>query len=170
MHDPRFAPNHGRAYQADPTPARHTQTGPPSDDKGQLKGTFKRGNHLANAAGICLFGSIVLPPESLPTFLALVTGWQLSPGEITRTAERIAAIRQAFNLREGITPKDFRLQGRPLGDPPLKEGPLANVTIDADTLRAEYFKAMDWDPETGKPSKNKLLELGLDDVAKDLWP
>jgi hypothetical protein len=29
---------------------------------------------------------------------------------------------------------------------------------------------MDWDRLTTKPSKAKLLSLGLDDVVKDLWP
>jgi hypothetical protein len=29
---------------------------------------------------------------------------------------------------------------------------------------------MGWDPRTGKPSKQALLDLGLDDVAKALWP
>jgi len=29
---------------------------------------------------------------------------------------------------------------------------------------------MDWDLNSGKPSKKKLLELGLDDVAQELWP
>jgi hypothetical protein len=29
---------------------------------------------------------------------------------------------------------------------------------------------MDWDRITTKPSKKKLLELGLEDVAKELWP
>jgi hypothetical protein len=29
---------------------------------------------------------------------------------------------------------------------------------------------MDWDLNTAKPSKEKLLELGLADVAQELWP
>jgi hypothetical protein len=29
---------------------------------------------------------------------------------------------------------------------------------------------MDWDLKTAKPSKKKLLELGLEDVARELWP
>ena len=33
----------------------------------------------------------------------------------------------------------------------------------------DYYKVMDWDPETGKPGKKALEELGLGDVAKDLW-
>jgi aldehyde:ferredoxin oxidoreductase len=42
--------------------------------------------------------------------------------------------------------------------------------VDIETLRREYLLAMDWDPESGKPSKRKLLELGLEDVAEALWP
>ena len=34
----------------------------------------------------------------------------------------------------------------------------------------EYLALMDWDLNTAKPSKNKLLELGLEDVAQVLWP
>jgi hypothetical protein len=30
--------------------------------------------------------------------------------------------------------------------------------------------ALDWDWDTTKPSKKKLLYLGLGDVAKDLYP
>jgi aldehyde:ferredoxin oxidoreductase len=33
----------------------------------------------------------------------------------------------------------------------------------------EYFKEMDWDRESGKPSKKKLQELGLEDIATDLY-
>ena len=33
----------------------------------------------------------------------------------------------------------------------------------------EYVTELDWDPQTAKPNKKKLLELGLDDVAKQLW-
>jgi hypothetical protein len=44
------------------------------------------------------------------------------------------------------------------------------VTVD---IKAEVYwnlGALDWERVTTKPSKKKLLELGLDDVAKDLWP
>ena len=190
MHDPRLAPSFGGTYQADPTPARHTQAGlgfvemglapaglelPPLDKytytgKGFLEAMFKNSNHTMNAAGMCFFCSAGLPLDALPTFLATVTGWEFTTEEVLKTGERIANIRQVFNLREGLTPKDFRISGRPIGDPPLEEGPVANVTVDADTLRAEYFMALDWDSETGKPSKKKLEELGLDDIAKELWP
>ena len=190
MHDPRNAPSFATTYQGDPTPARHTQAFlglveigmappglelPPLDKytytgKGPTEAMGKNACHTMNASGMCLFGLSAVPLDSLPSFLSVVTGWEFTLEEIGRIGERIANIRQAFNLREGLTPKDFKLRGRPIGDPPLEEGPVANVRVDADTLRAEYFRAMDWDTETGKPSKKKLGELGLDDIAKELWP
>jgi len=30
--------------------------------------------------------------------------------------------------------------------------------------------ALDWDPVTNKPSRKKLLALGLNDIAGELWP
>ena len=35
-------------------------------------------------------------------------------------------------------------------------------------MLTEYYQARDWDPETGKPSRQKLEELGLGWVAEDL--
>ena len=36
-------------------------------------------------------------------------------------------------------------------------------------LLSRQIKSMDWDLKTGKPSKERLIQLGLEDVAKDLW-
>jgi len=187
MHDPRLAPSYGGTYQADPTPARHTQSGlgtielmgrqpagfPPLDKytytgKGAIEAMLKNSGHATNASGICSFPSMALPRETLSILLSTVTGWELTQEDLVRAGERISNIRQAFNLREGITPNDIRIKGRPIGDPPLEEGPVANVMVDVDTLRAEYYRASDWDPETGRPGRSKLEDLGLDDVAKDL--
>ena len=86
------------------------------------------------------------------------------------SGERIANIRHAFLLREGINPRELKVHGRIIGRPPFKEGPLAGVTSDIETQIDETLKALDWDSVTTKPSKKKLLELGLDDVARELWP
>jgi aldehyde:ferredoxin oxidoreductase len=142
--------------------------------KGKWEALFRNHSHLGNAAGACLVGDLgpgmITPVDTIPVALKIVTGWDITPEEFTRMAERISALRQVINVREGLKPKDFKMPGRSIGKPPLEEGPTANVTVDVDTMANEYFKAMDWDSETGKPSKKKLLELGLDDVARDLWP
>ncbi|MFC1950480.1 aldehyde ferredoxin oxidoreductase family protein [Chloroflexota bacterium] len=190
-HDARLNPVYTTSYQYDPTPARHTQSlhgysqagdlAPIGTDltltdkytytgKGQVEVMFKNKMHLLNAAGVCQFSVFCVPWDAVDKLLSVVTGWQLPPKEINMTCERISTMRQAFNLREGLSPKDFKLPERTRGNPPLKEGPNANITVDVKTLIKEYYEALDWDPETGKPSKKKLLELGLDDIAKDLWP
>jgi aldehyde:ferredoxin oxidoreductase len=72
-------------------------------------------------------------------------------------------------MREGINQSDVRVPGRILGKPPLKEGPVAGREVDMKTLARDYLTAMDWDVDTAKPSKKKLLELGLNDVAESLY-
>ena len=87
-----------------------------------------------------------------------------------KAGERIANMRQAFNVREGLRPGDFKEPNRVLGRPPVETGPVAGRSVDIETLGGDYLVAMDWAPETGKPSKKKLEDLGLDDIARDLWP
>ena len=188
MHDPRLAPSFGGAYQSDSTPGRHTQGGlggfeigmqPPEwmplldkhtyTGKGAFEARMKNSLHTLNASGLCTFGAGVLPEDAPITFISTITGWEFDNEAGLKIGERIANMRQAFNIREGITAENFKIQGRPIGNPPLDEGPTAHVVVDADTLRAEYFIAMYWDSATGKPSKKKLEELGLHDVVGDLW-
>ena len=59
---------------------------------------------------------------------------------------------------------------RIVGKPPQEEGPLAGVTSDIEAQVYWNLGALDWDRITSKPSTKKLLELGLHDVAQDLWP
>ncbi len=79
-------------------------------------------------------------------------------------------IRQAFNIREGLNLLQFKVPDRIMGNPPKSEGPLAGVTLDRDLINREFLSVMDWDLETARPSKKKLLELDLEDVAQLLWP
>jgi aldehyde:ferredoxin oxidoreductase len=89
---------------------------------------------------------------------------------LLKLGERIANIRQAFNLREGINPLKVFVHSRILGKPPLAAGPLAGATPPAEAQIYWNLGALDWDRVTTKPSKAKLLSLGLDDVGRDLWP
>jgi aldehyde:ferredoxin oxidoreductase len=103
-------------------------------------------------------------------FLNALTGWNFSLDDIQKAGERIANIRHSFNIREGLNSLKFKVPGRVVGNPPPEKGPLAGKSVDEETLNRDFFAAMDWDLKTAKPSKNKLLELGLEDVAKALWP
>jgi aldehyde:ferredoxin oxidoreductase len=146
----------------DATPGRHTQ--------GFGRRSFR--DHLCNASGLCGFGYFAGEPEKFITgFMAAVTGWERSWEELCTCAERIMAMRQAFNSREGINPRrDWPVHPRILGVPAQSTGPLKGVTIDLDKQVEFHMKDLGWDPKTCKPTKAKLLELGLNDVARDLWP
>jgi aldehyde:ferredoxin oxidoreductase len=184
-HDPKFGYHWATTYRMDATPARHTQ-GPgvpvpgldlPEHDEKAFSGraeAHKLGSdfsHVVSCTGTCVFGFWAMPDvSSFIDFMNAVSGWDFTREEIFQTGERIANIRQAFNIREGLNPLAYKIPGRIYGHPAPKRGPLAGITVDEDTLYSEYLTAMDWDLKTAKPSKKKLLELGLDDVAKELWP
>jgi aldehyde:ferredoxin oxidoreductase len=184
-HDPKCGFHLATTYRLDPTPARHFQGSEefhpagliPVFDRGSFAGrgeAHKIGSNFKHAvicAGMCLFVYMALPSvEPIAEFMRAVTGWDMTKNEFLKTGERIANLRQAFNIREGLNPLQFKVPDRIIGKPPQKEGPLAGITVDEDTLDKEYLAAMDWDLTTAKPSKKKLLELDLEDVAKELWP
>jgi aldehyde:ferredoxin oxidoreductase len=184
-HDPKLGYHWATTYRMDATPARHTQgpgipvpgMGLPEHDDKAFSGraeAHKLGSdfsHVVSCTGTCLFGFWALPHvDSFIDFMKAVSGWDFTHEEIFKTGERIANMRQAFNIREGLNPLDYKIPGRIYGHPAPKEGPLKGISVDEDTLYSEYLAAMDWDTRTTRPTSRKLLELGLEDVAKALWP
>lgn len=186
-HDPKHSFNYATTYRLDPTPARHfsgseLSNGPmhpqgllPQFDlksfsgRGEVRKIGSNFNHAVVCAGMCLFVYWAFPSvEPVAEFMCAVTGWDITTEELLMTGERIANIRQAFNIREGLNPLQFKVPDRVLGRPPKKEGPLEGITIDEEMLVKEYLTAMDWDLLTAKPSQKKLEELGLKDVAQEL--
>ena len=168
MHDPRFdfppfagIPAAAR-YQMDATPGRHTAGFGPSQFQG----------YVVNASGLCLHSNLAVPEPNnyLVGYMSAVTGWNRSLDDLLRCGERIANMRHVFNLREGINPLELKVHGRIIGRPPQKEGPLAGVSLDIEAEIYWNLGTLDWDRKTTKPSQRKLLELGLDDIARELWP
>ncbi len=184
-HNPLASINVTTTYITNATPARHTQGSEEHHSEGLLprfdrKVTTGRAplhvrgsnfQHSLMACGMCLFVNMTLPHvDAMAEFLSAVTGWDITTEELVRTGERIANLRQAFNIREGLHPRQFKIPGRILGIPPHTRGPLAGKTLDAETMVREYLTLMDWDPETAKPGRQKLISLGLTDIAETLWP
>ncbi|MHB1417809.1 MAG: aldehyde ferredoxin oxidoreductase family protein [Chloroflexota bacterium] len=183
MHDPRYLPGLQIAYQLDATPARHTQGSEliaapnmdlPAYDKyaygttGKVHSQFSNTMHYVNAAGLCMFGYLSYPIESLMDFSNAICGWDLSREDVELIGERIANVRHAFNLREGLNPLNFVVPPRMLGNPPLTKGNTRGVTVDAAKNNGDYLSVMQWDPETAMPNPARLEELGLSYVARAL--
>jgi len=182
-HDPRFIPGLSVTYRMDATPGRHTQGGrswimgvdfltDPREDRydftntGDIQKKAMNMLHIVNSAGLCLFAYVSYPTQFIPDFLTAVTGREYTLDSCLDIGERIGTMRHLFNLREGLNPLKFFMNPRAVGKPPLKEGPLANVSIDDDTMIKDYLKAMDWDMNTTEPSARKLEELGLSRLVK----
>ncbi len=184
MHDPKRYMNYATSY-LDATPARHTQgnysTRPasglefPAYDRKSAAGrglANKMGSdlmHVVSCAGMCMFSLGFMDASALTDFINLTAGWHCDIDGLLKIGDRIANMRQAFNAREGMGMVDFKVPGRVSGNPPLEAGPTAGRSVDFTTLRNDYLVARDWDVNSSKPSKKKLLELGLDDVAETLW-
>jgi aldehyde:ferredoxin oxidoreductase len=89
------------------------------------------------------------------------------PKFVKQAAERINHLRRAYNHRLGITRKEETLPKRLLKEP-MPTGPSKGGLPDLDEMLDEYYDYRGCDRKTGYPKKEKLEELGLDYVAKDL--
>ncbi|KJS19690.1 MAG: hypothetical protein VR72_17680 [Clostridiaceae bacterium BRH_c20a] len=184
-HDPKFGPSWGTYYKVDATPGRHTQIGlvmyeigagvpgltlpePIERYRYKNKGTYaaKVQNilHAVYSTGVCLFAVQRVNVYAWPEFLNAVTGENYSIDEFEKIGARIATLRQAFNVREGLDVANFKMPGRAYGNPPLTGGPLKDITIDLDTMAKEYYGGQQWD-KSGKPTTERLKKLGLDFVV-----
>lgn len=188
LHDPKNTPGYATSYLMDATPGRHTQGGaksaegltPPGlryqphnkyvyEGKGETHLQLSSLMHTVNSLGLCLFGFLSIDVNTIPEILRAVTGWDISYDDLIFTGERIANLRHAFNLREGINPLTFNIPGRVIGWPPHQLGPVKGVRVDYESQVRDYLMAADWDPVTAKPSQKKLMDLGLEDIAADLY-
>jgi aldehyde:ferredoxin oxidoreductase len=182
MHDPKLNPEYYTTYNLDPTPGRHTQyegsarpewgIPPRIRDKAvaEGRGVHHKGAsefmHVVNATGMCQFIMSAAPNNRIPEWINLTTGWDMTHEEALKAGERIANLRMAFSIREGDIVTKRKVPGRAVGNPPLEAGPHAGFTLDTQTLEREFLEACDWDLETAKPSRRKLEELDLADVAE----
>jgi aldehyde:ferredoxin oxidoreductase len=187
MHDPRCYPGIAASFVADATPGRHTQQGswqieslfiPPDlghpeiadkynyAGKGEAHRHASAFGHVISAAGLCMFGSAITPATAVPEYLTFAMGEAFTFDDILEVGDRIANLRIAFNLREGIRNKEmYKVPPRALGQPPLEGGPTKGATVDNEAQLRDYYQAMGWNPETGVPKRSVFERLGLEFAA-----
>ena len=134
--------------------------------KGKLYADAHNYHDLIASAGLCYFAGVLHPGYHTIESIAAVTGWGYTLKEGLEAGRRIETVRQAFNLREGLTPKYFAMPRR-ITQPPTT-GPFAGRKVDFDTAQKNYYKAMGWDTETGKPLDSTLEELGIKELVGQL--
>ncbi len=188
MHDPRFEPAMGVIYKIEATPGRHTQAcqylvpeGHDSPRPGfgvEREAQEGRGEwikeasflcHTMNASGACLFGYLSTRVEFVPEFMSAVTGQPFTVDDMLAAGERIANIRQAFTVRDGINPVAYSIPKRAYGYPALPDGPTAGISVQIERLQKEYLDDVGWTQDAAVPKREVLERLGMADVADDLW-
>jgi len=105
------------------------------------------------------------------------TGVKISAAELMRAAERAWNVFKAVNVREGFTRAHDKIPEHWF-EPLRFEGGVATLMDyyrtkelskdDLGKMLDDYYDERGWDVKKGIPTKQKLLELGLDDIAEDL--
>lgn len=125
--------------------------------------------------GVCrlLWVELGLLPEKYSGILKAVTGTDYSLDDLLKISERVWNLTRAFSAREA---EEF---GRSWDQPPRRfleeevpDGPNKGAKVSqemVDQMLNEYYRLRGW-TENGIPTKEKLKELGLDFVIKDLYP
>ena len=104
------------------------------------------------------------------------TGKDLDVKEWLLIGERIVNLERCLMVREGRRKKDdtvgeFHFRVPETAVPPWEKAqpvpPVANREK-FEAMRDEFYRIRGWDPATGVPTRSKLKELGLDDIAEGL--
>jgi aldehyde:ferredoxin oxidoreductase len=118
-----------------------------------------------NAMVMCIFGNIT--PQMQVDLINAACGYNWTVDDMMAAGERGWNMKRAINNRLGLTAANDKLPKALLE--PLATGGTEGFTPDLQGMLYTYYEARGWDNETGYPSRQKLLDLGLDDVAQDLW-
>jgi aldehyde:ferredoxin oxidoreductase len=185
-HDPRAVSGMALAYATSPRGACHNQSDYFFVEWGQVEeaiglqvyerqaGAEKSANvaihqnwrTVFNSLVMCIFANV--PPQTQVDLLNAACGYNLTIADMLKIGERGWTIKRAINNRLGLTRANDKLPKSLLE--PLPNGGAAGYIIPFAEMLETYYEARGWDRFTGRPSKEKLRELGLDDIASDLYP
>ncbi len=184
-HDPRGVSGMALSYATSPRGACHNQSDYFFVDWGHTHERlgityFDRHAQAEKAANVAkhqdwrtLFNSIVMcifansDPEIQVKLINAACGLDWTVEDMMKCGERGWNIKRAINNRMGLTAANDKLPKALLE--PFPDGGSAGFVPDIKGMLSAYYQARGWDLNSGKPNREKLLELGLDDVAKDLW-
>ena len=95
-----------------------------------------------------------------------ITGWDVTIEELLRVGERRLNMMRAFNARESIGREADKLPKKL--HQPIQGGASDGIALteeEIENAKDIYYEMAGWDVGTGKPTRDKLVELNLDWVA-----
>ena len=183
-HDPRGASGMALVYATSPRGACHNQSDYFMVDIGQVEtdlgmqfferqaGAEKASNvakhqdwrTVFNALVVCFFANVA--PQTIVDLINPACGLDWTIEDMMRAGERAWNLKRVINNRLGLTKANDRLP-QPLLEP-LPDGGAAGYRIDLQSALKAYYQARNWDPTSGYPREEKLRELGLDYLVRDV--
>lgn len=143
------------------------------ESRGALAALANRLINVTDSVGQCKWNTVFLNVgigiEQQAAALTAGLGYDITVEKLTDTASRIAAQERAFAVREGLTRADDTLPQK-LIDYQMP-GTWPDDKLDAQSLesmKSDYYAAMNWDVDTGVPTRETFVACGLSDVAEDL--
>lgn len=131
---------------------------------------------LMSSMGVCNRGGNdrYYSAALLAELYSAATGHEVDVPSVMKAVERIWTISRMSNVREGKVRDDSQIPDRwfkPLTTADEKEHVMKDY-YEKDLLKKEdvqdnlddYYECREWDKKTGIPTKDKLAELGLDDI------
>jgi aldehyde:ferredoxin oxidoreductase len=122
---------------------------------------FQNSTAFVDSTGICLFTKFAITHREIVSMMAPATGLDFTFDKSIQQGDRIWNMERLFNLRAGFTAADDTLPARLLE--PVTGGPRAGSRAQLQENLQTYYQLRGWD-ERGVPTREKLAELGLEDV------
>jgi aldehyde:ferredoxin oxidoreductase len=140
---------------------------PKADEgKGELNFICENVAMLSNSATLCQFCLMSISLNELAEALKAATGFDYDLKEIMECGERIWMIQRGLNNLMGVTAADDRMPKRIMT--PLPDGGAAGSVPNVELMLKDYYKARGLDAK-GRPLKEKLMSLGLPELASKLY-
>ena len=128
---------------------------------------------LFNSLVTCMFGSatqflmVGFGPSTYSDILNKITGWDTTYDELMKTGERVFNLQRLFNYRiKGWDSRNDVFADKRAYEP-AQMGIYKGRAVPWSEVLEEYYSLRGWSKD-GIPSKDKITELDLEDVAKKL--
>ena len=173
-------------YATSPIGASHNQsdflmieTGRPMEDlgiptldrfenagKAELVAKHQDWRTVNNSLVLCFFPNP--PVRELCDMISAATGLDVTIDNVLTYGERMWNLKRALNIKLGYnarcSEKLPELMMRPLAD-----GGTEGHVPDFEMMLKDYYSYRDWDWSTGRPSREKLTALGMEEVSREVW-
>lgn len=190
MHDPRFGKGLGLAYATGYRGACHvsdltmsleagsmfldkiglSEELDPRTSEGKAEVVAKSQDFsvvFGNCAVLCDLGGMIYTEDDVMDALQATTGLERTIEDIMQTGQRIWNLKRVISNLRGMTAAEDKLPQRLMT--PLADGPTAGEAPDMNLMIKEYYEIRNLDQSTGRPSQEKLKNLGLANVAEVLY-